>query len=124
MDEPLIFKKAAAAETSNRAPSPRYININPSRQQTNYVFVNGDTLTSPSKTPNSPLANLLADLNKNKKTRLTGRSHSAPSVLTDTKEEFCDSLEPRRLLILWRAIDPTGIELDTKADASGTSNIF
>ncbi|KAI5662073.1 hypothetical protein M9H77_21396 [Catharanthus roseus] len=95
MDEPLIFKKAAAAETSNRAPSPRYININPSRQQTNYVFVNGDTLTSPSKTPNSPLANLLADLNKNKKTRLTGRSHSAPSVLTDTKEEFCDSLEPR-----------------------------
>ncbi|KAM1919959.1 hypothetical protein FF1_024431 [Malus domestica] len=59
--------------------------------------VSSDVILPIIATPNSTsYANLIANLNKNKRRKLKHRSHSAPSVFTATKELIQDSLDDPR----------------------------
>lgn len=97
MDEPLLSKNTVAEEPNLplrvSKVSPSYSNIRPPSQQSNHHLVNTDSIISPAPRTKSSLANLLGSLNKKKK--ITRRSNSAPSILTDVKERIHDSLDPR-----------------------------
>ncbi|XP_059664912.1 two-pore potassium channel 3-like [Cornus florida] len=95
MDEPLLPKTAAAAaaEASNKSPLKKefpsgFLDIN-----TSTAHLINDSIIPIITTPNSSFINLVANLNK--KNRLSRRSNSAPSIITDVKEAFQDSLDPR-----------------------------
>uniref|UniRef100_A0A5B7BG65 Putative two-pore potassium channel 3-like n=1 Tax=Davidia involucrata TaxID=16924 RepID=A0A5B7BG65_DAVIN len=97
MDEPLL-PKTTVAEASNKSPLKKefpsgFLDINLSRPQSTNHLINTDHIIPIITTPNSSLINLLANLNK--KRRLTRRSYSAPSIITDAKEAFHNSLDPR-----------------------------
>ncbi|KAA8526205.1 hypothetical protein F0562_008056 [Nyssa sinensis] len=96
MDEPLL-PKPTVAKASNKSPLEKefpscFLDINSSRPQSASHLLNPDNIIPIITTPNSSLANIVANLNKR---RLTGRSHSAPCIMTDAKEVFHDSLDPR-----------------------------
>ncbi|KAA8524153.1 hypothetical protein F0562_010416 [Nyssa sinensis] len=98
MDEPLL-PKTPVAETSNRTPLKRefpsgFLDINLSRPQSTNHLINTDNIIPIITTSNSSLLNLVANLNR-KTRKPTTRSHSAPSIITDAKETFQDSLDPR-----------------------------
>ncbi|GAV92512.1 Ion_trans_2 domain-containing protein [Cephalotus follicularis] len=91
MDEPLISKtvqeEPSGLSTRRDFPSP------PSWHHSTAHLITNDAIIPILPTPNSAsYANLIANLNKKK---LTRRSHSAPSVFTDVREAFTDSLDPR-----------------------------
>jgi len=99
MDEPFLSK--TIAEEISR-PSPRrehpsnYLDLGQSLRQSTAHLVTNDVIIPIITTPNtSSFVNLIANLNK-EKTRLAHRSHSAPSVFTDSKESFTDSFDPRQ----------------------------
>ncbi|CDP06167.1 unnamed protein product [Coffea canephora] len=97
MDEPLLSKNTVAEEPKQPLPesraSPSYADIRPPSQQSNHHLVNTDSFIFPAPRTKSSLANLLANLNE--KQKITRRSNSAPSILTDVKEGIHDSLDPR-----------------------------
>ncbi|XP_068336814.1 two-pore potassium channel 3-like [Pyrus communis] len=107
MDEPLLSRIQTAlgvggddqqVESSSRstARTPR----TPRRRSypSGYLDVlNSDVIVPIITTPNSSsYANLLANLNKNKRRQLKHRSHSAPSVFTDIKELIQDPVDDPR----------------------------
>lgn len=65
----------------------------PRRQSTAHLITTDEILPFLATPKSSSYVNLIANLNKKRK--LTRRSRSAPSVFTDTKEEYDDSLDPR-----------------------------
>ncbi|KAK9924102.1 hypothetical protein M0R45_032489 [Rubus argutus] len=108
-DEPFLSKTAGEAGgeegTTSRAAPRRstkdlfrssFLDLSPSRHLSSTQLITGGDVIVPI-TPNnsSSYANLIANLNKNRKRRLKRRSHSAPSVFTDFKETIPDSLDPR-----------------------------
>ncbi|CAL5406829.1 unnamed protein product [Camellia sinensis] len=98
-DEPLLCKTTGGEEASNKSTpkrefSPAFIDITPSWQQSNNQLINNESAIPIITTPHSSsLMNLLANLNR--KRRLTRRSNSAPCVITDVREAFHDSIDPR-----------------------------
>lgn len=108
-DKPFLSKTAGDAGgeegTTSRAAPRRsskdlfrssFLDLSPSRHLSSTQLITGGDVIVPI-TPNnsSSYANLIANLNKNRKRRLKRRSHSAPSVFTDFKETIPDSLDPR-----------------------------
>ncbi|TQD80967.1 hypothetical protein C1H46_033482 [Malus baccata] len=107
MDEPLLSRiqtalgvggddQQVASSSRSTARTPR----TPRRRSypSGYLDVlNSDVIVPIITTPNSSsYANLLANLNKNKRRQLKHRSHSAPSVFTDIKELIQDSVDDPR----------------------------
>ncbi|GMP67817.1 hypothetical protein CsSME_00027682 [Camellia sinensis var. sinensis] len=98
-DEPLLCKTTGGEEASNKSTpkrefSPAFIDITPSWQQSNNQLINNESAIPIITTPHSSsLMNLLANLNR--KRRLTRRSNSAPCVITDVREAFHNSIDPR-----------------------------
>lgn len=78
-------------------PSSAYLDVGPSRRlSTAQLLTGGDAVVPIITTPNSSsYANLIVNLNKNKKRKLQHRSHSAPSVFTDARVPIRDSVDPR-----------------------------
>ncbi|PQM37195.1 two-pore potassium channel 3-like [Prunus yedoensis var. nudiflora] len=68
-------------------PSSAYLDVGPSRRlSTAQLLAGGDVIVPIITTPNSSsYANLIANLNKNKRRKLKHRSHSAPSLLSDVR---------------------------------------
>lgn len=99
MDDPFLSKTKGLEEGSSKASSIKRelpsgnLDHGPSRRQSTDHLVRNDAIfpiiTAPK--PSSYL-NIIANLKKGK---LTRRSHSAPSVFTQFKEAFPDSLDPR-----------------------------
>ncbi|BFG25647.1 hypothetical protein CerSpe_119210 [Prunus speciosa] len=78
-------------------PSSAYLDVGPSRRlSTAQLLAGGDVIVPIITTPNSSsYANLIANLNKNKRRKLKHRSHSAPSLLSDVRVPIPDSVDPR-----------------------------
>lgn len=99
MDEPFLSKTVAEeiSRSSPRREHPsNYLDLGQSLRQSTAHLVTHDVIIPVITTPNtSSFVNLIANLNK-EKTRLAHRSHSAPSVFTDSKESFTDSFDPRQ----------------------------
>ncbi|XP_024928983.1 two-pore potassium channel 3 isoform X2 [Ziziphus jujuba] len=112
MDELLLSETGMAGESSNASPrklfppaklilekvssmhSSSSNNGGHSRRQSTAHLITTDEILPFLATPkSSSYVNLVANLNKKRK--LNRRSRSAPSVFTDIKEEYEDSLDPR-----------------------------
>ncbi|KAG2717617.1 hypothetical protein I3760_03G183800 [Carya illinoinensis] len=104
MDESLLSK--TGVEEDSIRPSPRRefpssyldLGLGPSRRQSAAHLITNDAIIPIITTPKSgSYVNLIANLNLNlnKKRRLARRSHSAPSVFTDIREDFHASFEPK-----------------------------
>ncbi|XP_041005851.1 two-pore potassium channel 3-like isoform X1 [Juglans microcarpa x Juglans regia] len=104
MDESLLSK--TGVEEDSIRPSPRRefpssyldLGLGPSRRQSAAHLITSDAIIPIITTPKSgSYVNLIANLNLNlnKKRRLARRSHSAPSVFTDIREDFHASFEPK-----------------------------
>jgi potassium channel subfamily K len=100
MDEALLSRTGGVDEESVR-PSPRrefpsgYLDLglgSSRRQSAAHLITNDGIITTPMS---SSYLNLIANFSIDKKRRLTRRSHSAPSVFTDIREDFHDSVDPR-----------------------------
>ncbi|KAL5582576.1 hypothetical protein UlMin_015018 [Ulmus minor] len=89
-DEPLLSRTEEEAESSRRS-SLRDFHLEFGRQSTGHLITN-DAIIPLLTTPRSSYLNLIANLNKRRK--LNRRSHSAPSVFTDFREAFQDTLDP------------------------------
>ncbi|XP_044502477.1 two pore potassium channel c-like isoform X1 [Mangifera indica] len=95
MDEPFLSKEegTSALQPIKRDFPPPCLDLGPPKRQSTNRLITNDTIIPIITTPKTPsYANLIANLNKKK---LTRRSHSAPSVLSEVKETFTDSLDPR-----------------------------
>ncbi|KAH9770775.1 hypothetical protein KPL71_012479 [Citrus sinensis] len=99
MDEPFLSKTKGLAEGSSKASSIKRelpsgnLDHGPSRRQSTAHLVRNDAIIPIITAPKPPsYLNIIANLKKGK---LTRRSHSAPSVFTQFKEAFPDSLDPR-----------------------------
>lgn len=101
-DESLLAKTSAQAETSTRSSTSNWrayttglIDISPPwRHSTAHLVTNEAVIpiiTTAPRRSTSSLVNIIANLNTR---RLTRRSHSAPSVFTETREAF-ESLDQR-----------------------------
>ncbi|KAF5732492.1 Calcium-activated outward-rectifying potassium channel putative isoform 1 [Tripterygium wilfordii] len=92
MDE-LFLSKSTGFEAESSRPSPRR------EFPPGYLdFITNDAIIPIITTPKSSASfvNLIGNLSKNRKGTLTRRSHSAPSVFTDIKQEaFSDDLDQR-----------------------------
>ncbi|CAM8978741.1 unnamed protein product [Rhodiola kirilowii] len=102
MDESLLSRTSAQAEASVRPPSKRreystgFLDISPPWRCSTAHLITNDVVIPINTTPRrstSSIVNIIANLNTR---RLIRRSHSAPSVFTDTREA-CDSLDQRSL---------------------------
>ncbi|GKV24885.1 hypothetical protein SLEP1_g34428 [Rubroshorea leprosula] len=98
MDEHLLPKAGLQEDSSKQLAIRRdfpcgYLDVGPSGRQSTAHLITSDVIIPILPTPRSSYVNLLANLNKRRK--LTRRSHSAPSVFTDVRESFHDSLDPR-----------------------------
>ncbi|KAJ9685945.1 hypothetical protein PVL29_015027 [Vitis rotundifolia] len=97
MDEALLSRTAAVAESSRPSPRREFTSSlldlgSPWRQSTARIITT-DAVIPIITTPNSSFVNLISNLNR--KRNLTHRSHSAPSVFTDVKEAFPTPADPR-----------------------------
>ncbi|KAI4306009.1 hypothetical protein L6164_029328 [Bauhinia variegata] len=99
MDEPLLPKTGVAAESVS--PLPRrefpssYLDLGPSRLQSSARLITNKEIFQIITTPNTPYANLIANLNR--KRQIIHRSLSAPSVFTGIKDDFHDPIDPRTI---------------------------
>jgi potassium channel subfamily K len=104
MDEALLSRTGIEEEESIR-PSPRrefpstYLDLgrSTSRRQSAAHLITNDGIIPIITTPmSSSYVNLIANFSIDKKRRgLARRSHSAPCVFTDIREDFHDSFDPR-----------------------------
>lgn len=91
MDEPLLSRKLGRIAESSSRPSTTIKEITPSYID---LITNEDIIqiiTTPKTSPS--YLNLIANLNRRKK--VVHRSHSAPSVFTDIREDCHDPFDPR-----------------------------
>ncbi|KAL5795502.1 hypothetical protein ACOSQ2_000322 [Xanthoceras sorbifolium] len=100
MDEPLLSRTRLEEGSSTTIPSIKrvlpscYLDLASPRRQTTSHLITNDAISPIITTPKTPsYVNLIANLNKKRK--ITRRSHSAPSVFTEVREAFPDSLDPR-----------------------------
>ncbi|RWR89029.1 two pore potassium channel c-like protein isoform X3 [Cinnamomum micranthum f. kanehirae] len=92
MDEPLLSKSVDESTKTDKEHPPGFLNLNSSLLQLQDPRLPGSDVISPvatgrsfiRSTHNSSFINLITNLSK--KRILTHRSHSAPSLLTDSKE--------------------------------------
>ncbi|KAK3183411.1 hypothetical protein Dsin_030697 [Dipteronia sinensis] len=100
MEEPFLSKTRLEEGTSTTPISVKrefssvgFLDLGPPRRQSTAHLITNDAIIPIITTPKTPsYANLIANLNKRKITR---RSHSAPSIFTQDREAFPDSLDPR-----------------------------
>ncbi|KAJ0111408.1 hypothetical protein Patl1_01451 [Pistacia atlantica] len=96
MDEPFLSKEEGTStlQSIKREFASPFLDIGPPRRQSTASLITNDTIIPIITTPKTPsYVNLIANLNKKK--NLTRRSHSAPSVFSEVKETFTDSVDPR-----------------------------
>ncbi|KAF8369785.1 hypothetical protein HHK36_032193 [Tetracentron sinense] len=101
MDDELLLSKKIAVEESTQPNSKRqfsssgFLDLGPSWRQSHGQLLTSEAaipIISPSFTnPSSSFVNLIANLNKKKK--ITRRSHSAPSLITDIREASFSTLD-------------------------------
>lgn len=99
MDEALLSRTTVAEESSRPTPRREFVASgildvgSPWRQSTARIITT-DAVIPIITAPNSSFVNIISNFNR--RTHLTRRSHSAPSVFTDAKDDaFTSSADPR-----------------------------